>query len=60
MTERKRLNRTATGELACLFGEPWLGPHPLCEAEVERILAKARNDPSELPAQGADLGVRKR
>ncbi len=29
-------NTTAGGELACAFGEPWLGPHPLCEAETDR------------------------
>lgn len=22
--------------LICAFGEPWMGPHPLCEAETER------------------------
>jgi len=25
--------------LTCAFGEPWMGPHPLCEAEVERLCA---------------------
>ena len=30
-------NSTASGELACAFGEPWLGPHPLCQAETARI-----------------------
>lgn len=29
-------NTTPDGALACAFGEPWLGPHPLCEAETER------------------------
>jgi hypothetical protein len=38
MTKRKgKPNTTATGELACAFGEPWLGPHPLCRAEVARV-----------------------
>jgi len=23
-------------ELTCANGEPWLGPHPLCEAETDR------------------------
>lgn len=26
------LNRTADGQLACAFGEPWMGEHPLCDA----------------------------
>ncbi len=29
-------NTTAGGELACAFGEPWMGPHPLCEDETDR------------------------
>lgn len=29
-------NTTADGALACAFGEPWMGSHPLCEAETER------------------------
>ena len=23
-------------KLVCANGEPWMGPHPLCEAEAER------------------------
>ena len=29
----------ATG-LTCRFGEPWMGPHPLCHAETERLCAE--------------------
>lgn len=25
--------------LCCANGEPWIGPHPLCEAEVDRACA---------------------
>lgn len=24
------------GGLVCAFGEPWMGPHPLCDADTER------------------------
>lgn len=34
------LNRTDDGHLACMFGEPWLGPHPLCEAHARQLAAK--------------------
>lgn len=27
-------------ELICSFGEPWLGPHPKCAAEVDRLCAE--------------------
>ena len=27
-------NTTVTGGLACAFGEPWLGPHPICRAHT--------------------------
>lgn len=27
--------------LTCAFGEPWLGPHPLCAAETERVTGQA-------------------
>ncbi len=30
-------NRTRDGQLACAFGEPWVGPHFLCQAAVEAI-----------------------
>lgn len=30
-------NTTPDGGLACAFGEPWCGPHPLCQAETARI-----------------------
>lgn len=30
-------NRTRDGQLACSFGEPWLGPHYICEAAVAAI-----------------------
>lgn len=33
---KREPNTTIDGALACAFGEPWLGPHPLCEAETER------------------------
>lgn len=34
MNTPKRLpNTTVDGALACAFGEPWLGPHPICDAE---------------------------
>lgn len=26
--------------LTCAFGEPWMGPHPLCEAEVDRACTR--------------------
>ena len=26
--------------LVCAFGEPWMGPHPLCEAETDRKCAR--------------------
>ena len=32
-------NQTADGQLACAFGEPWDGPHPLCDAEADRLEA---------------------
>jgi len=28
-------NTTSDGQLACAFGEPWLGPHYLCQAWTE-------------------------
>ena len=34
---RLKPNTTEDGRLACAFGEYWLGPHPLCQAEVARI-----------------------
>jgi hypothetical protein len=30
-------NTTVDGQLACAFGEPWMGPHPICAAETARI-----------------------
>jgi hypothetical protein len=27
-------NRDVNGNLTCAFGEPWLGPHPLCREAV--------------------------
>lgn len=38
-TKRALPNRTVGGELACVFGEPMIGPHPRCEAEVDRACA---------------------
>jgi hypothetical protein len=29
----------ATDGLVCAFGEPWMGAHPLCEAEADRMCA---------------------
>ena len=26
--------------LTCAFGEPWMGPHPLCDAETDRACAE--------------------
>lgn len=38
--ERARAaNRTDSGELACAFGEPWMGDHPLCRDETDRLCA---------------------
>jgi hypothetical protein len=34
-----RSNTTAAGVLACAYGEPWLGDHPLCRARLDRDLA---------------------
>ena len=30
-------NRTRDGRLACAFGEPWLGPHFICQAATAAI-----------------------
>ena len=30
-------NTTDDWRLACAFGEYWLGPHPLCQAETARV-----------------------
>ena len=38
MTKRAQ-NTTTEGALACAFGEPFAGPHHLCEAESERLCA---------------------
>lgn len=32
--KKRAPNTTEDGELACSFGEPWLGPHPLCRAHT--------------------------
>lgn len=34
---RRKPNMTEDGRFACAFGEYWLGPHPLCQAEVARV-----------------------
>jgi hypothetical protein len=26
--------------LVCAFGEPWMGPHPRCQAETDRLCAE--------------------
>lgn len=36
-TAKRKPNTTDDGGLACAYGEYWLGPHPLCQAEVARI-----------------------
>lgn len=36
-TRKPTPNTTADGQIACAFGEPWLGPHPLCQADTARI-----------------------
>lgn len=33
-TTQRTPNRTPDGGLACAWGEPWLGPHPLCRAHT--------------------------
>lgn len=38
--KRRAANTTVDGALACAFGEPCLGPHPLCEAETARSCAE--------------------
>lgn len=35
-TPKRQPNTTVDGALACAFGEPLMGPHPLCDAETER------------------------
>ncbi len=30
--------------LTCAFGEPWLGPHPLCRAEIARVCGVSIED----------------
>lgn len=35
-TKPRKPNTTASGELACAFGEAHLGSHPLCDAESDR------------------------
>jgi hypothetical protein len=35
---KRKPNTTVDGELACMFGEPWLGPHPLCRLDLARTL----------------------
>ncbi len=37
-------NTTATGEMACANGEPWLGPHPICQQQVEAAYAQFTDD----------------
>jgi hypothetical protein len=27
-------NRTPDGQIACAYGEPWLGPHPICRQKT--------------------------
>jgi hypothetical protein len=34
---QRALNTTVDGQLACAFGEPWLGPHHLCAAATAAI-----------------------
>ena len=29
---KRKPNTTEDGQLACAYGEPWMGEHPLCEA----------------------------
>lgn len=37
-------NTTEDGALACAFGEPIGGPHPLCDEETERACRKFEAD----------------
>lgn len=37
MSHRRKPNTTEDGRFACAFGEYWLGPHPLCQAETARM-----------------------
>jgi hypothetical protein len=30
---------TSGAPLTCAFGEPWIGPHPLCQAQLTRDCA---------------------
>ena len=32
---KRKLNTTEDGQLACAYGEPWMGEHPLCDAAHE-------------------------
>ncbi len=40
MMPTRKPNTTLDGQLACAFGEPWLGPHFICQAWVEAITLK--------------------
>ena len=41
MSTTRQLNTTVDGQLACAFGEPWLGPHFICQAAIEAITGQS-------------------
>lgn len=41
---KRKPNTTASGELVCAFGEPWLGPHPLCRQHTADVCGRAVED----------------
>lgn len=43
-TPKRAPNTTIAGALACAFGEPVDGPHPLCEAETARACRRFDED----------------
>ena len=47
--------------LVCVFGEPWMGDHPLCEAESDRMCAafEASVAAGEYDARGHKLRTTK-
>ena len=37
---KRKPNTTEDWQLACMYGEPWMGEHPLCEKAMEEDLAR--------------------
>ena len=46
----KKLNTTPDGELACMYGEPWLGEHPICEQETKYSICVSEEEVIDLAA----------